>query len=215
MKTPPGSLSRYTTAARLNHWVTAACLILLALSGMSLFHPALFFLTALFGGGANTRAVHPWIGCVLMASFAILFIRFWHHNLWLREDNAWLAKIRSVLANDEESLPEVGRYNAGQKLVFWSMSLLILVLFATGLVIWDQYFFAWTSIEQKRIAILVHSIAAIVAIMVWIAHVYAAIWVRGTIGAMTRGSVTGGWAWRHHRKWLREEAASKGHHAGE
>ncbi|MBS0561518.1 MAG: formate dehydrogenase cytochrome b556 subunit, partial [Proteobacteria bacterium] len=35
------------------------------------------------------------------------------------------------------------------------------------------------------------------------------------IGAMTRGSVTGGWAWRHHRKWLREEAASKAHHPGE
>ena len=41
-------------------------------------------------------------------------------------------------------------------------------------------------------------------ICVWIVHVYAAIWVRGTIGAMTRGQVTGGWAWRHHRKWLRE-----------
>ena len=23
-------------------------------------------------------------------------------------------------------------------------------------------------------------------------------------GAMTQGQVTGGWAWRHHRKWLRE-----------
>ena len=215
MRTPPGSLSRYTTAARLNHWVTAACLILLALSGMSLFHPALFFLTALFGGGAYTRAVHPWIGCVLMASFALLFVRFWHHNLWLREDNTWLRKIRAVLANDEESAPEVGRYNAGQKLVFWSTSLLIVVLFVTGLVIWDQYFFGYTSIEQKRVAVLVHSLAAITAIMVWIAHVYAAIWVRGTVGAMTRGSVTGGWAWRHHRKWLREEAASKARHAGE
>ena len=41
-------------------------------------------------------------------------------------------------------------------------------------------------------------------ICVWIVHVYAAIWVRGTIRAMTRGQVTGGWAWRHHRKWLRE-----------
>jgi formate dehydrogenase subunit gamma len=36
-------------------------------------------------------------------------------------------------------------------------------------------------------------------------HVYAPIWVRGTISAMTRGTVTGGWGWRHHRKWLRKE----------
>ena len=46
-------------------------------------------------------------------------------------------------------------------------------------------------------------------ICVWIVHVYAAIWVRGTIRAMTKGQVTGGWAWRHHRKWLRELVTGK------
>jgi formate dehydrogenase subunit gamma len=49
----------------------------------------------------------------------------------------------------------------------------------------------------------VHAIAAVFAISVWIIHIHAAIWVRGTIRAMIRGSVTGGGAWRHHRKWLR------------
>jgi formate dehydrogenase subunit gamma len=83
------------------------------------------------------------------------------------------------------------------------MSLLILVLFSSGIVIWDQYFFAFTSIEQKRIAALAHSVAAIAAITVWIVHVYAAIWIRGTMGGMMRGSVTAGWTFRHHRKWLR------------
>ena len=56
---------------------------------------------------------------------------------------------------------------------------------------------------------LVHALAAIVAICLWIVHVYAAIWVRGTINAMTRGKVTGGWAWRHHRRWLREIVTGK------
>ena len=51
--------------------------------------------------------------------------------------------------------------------------------------------------------------AAVIIICVWIVHVYAAIWVRGTISAMTRGQVTGGWAWRHHRKWLRELVVGK------
>ena len=53
-------------------------------------------------------------------------------------------------------------------------------------------------------------------ICVWIVHVYAAIWVRGTIRAMTRGHVTGGWAWRHHRNWLRELVTGKqdDHHHG-
>jgi formate dehydrogenase subunit gamma len=203
----PVVVDRYTPGARINHWITATCLVLLALSGLALFHPSLFFLSALFGGGQFARFIHPWIGVVLFFSFLGLFLRFWHLNLWKGADTTWLARLGSVLRNRDHldpDLVEIGKYNAGQKPVFWLMSILILILISSGLVMWDQYFYAFTSIEQKRIAVLVHSLAAIVIICVWIVHVYAAIWVRGTIGAMTRGRVTGGWAWRHHRKWLRE-----------
>ncbi|CEJ13951.1 formate dehydrogenase subunit gamma [Phreatobacter sp. AB_2022a] len=209
----PVVVDRYSVGARINHWITAISLILLAVSGLALFHPSLFGLTALFGGGQNTRALHPWFGVVLFFGFCGLFLRFWKLNLWERTDNVWLSKIRDVLNGHEENLPEVGKYNAGQKLVFWSMSLLIIVLISTGIVIWDQYFGPYFTIEQKRIAVLVHAFAAIVAICVWIVHVYAAIWVRGTISAMTRGQVTGGWAWRHHRKWLRKLVS--GRHDGD
>ena len=201
----PVVVDRYTTGARINHWITAASLVLLAISGLALFHPSLYWLTGLFGGGPNTRTIHPWIGVVLFFGFCGLFLRFWRLNLWERTDNVWLAKVRDVLSpNHEENLPEVGKYNAGQKLVFWSMSMLIIVLISSGVVIWDQYFGPYFTVEQKRIAVLVHATAAVMAICVWIIHVYAAIWVRGTISAMTRGRVTGGWAWRHHRRWLRE-----------
>ncbi|MCP6657868.1 cytochrome b/b6 domain-containing protein, partial [Klebsiella pneumoniae] len=89
-------------------------------------------------------------------------------------------------AGNEEKLPELGKYNAGQKFVFWGMSFLILVLIGSGLVIWNVYFSSFTSIEQQRIALLVHALAAVAIICVWIIHVYAAIWVKGTISAMTR-----------------------------
>ncbi len=205
----PVTVDRYTTGARINHWITAASLVLLALSGLALFHPSLFFLTGLFGGGSATRMIHPWIGVVLFFSFMGLFFRFWKLNLWERTDNVWMSKLRDVLAGHDENLPEVGKYNAGQKMVFWSMSLLIIVLITSGIVIWDQYFGQYFTVTQKRIAVLVHAVAAIAAICVWIVHVYAAIWVRGTISAMTRGRVTGGWAWRHHRKWLKDIVTGK------
>jgi formate dehydrogenase subunit gamma len=205
----PVKVDRYTVGARINHWITAASLILLALSGLALFHPSLFFLARLFGGGQFSRFIHPWIGVLLFFSFFGLFLRFWKANLWRREDGTWLARIRDVLTAHEENIPEVGKYNAGQKFVFWSMSILIIILISSGMVIWDQYFFEYTTVDQKRIAMLVHSIGAIVIIGVWIIHFYSAIWVRGTIPAMIRGSVTGGWAWRHHRKWLRELVTMK------
>lgn len=199
----PVTVGRYSAGARANHWLTAACLILLAISGLALFHPDLFFMTGLFGGGQNTRAIHPWIGVVLFFSFAALFIRFWRANLWNKVDTQWVAQAKDVLSGHEERLPEVPRYNAGQKFIFWGMSLLIITLIATGLIIWQRYFDAYTSIPTKRVAVIVHSMAGVFIISIWILHVYASIWIRGTMRAMTQGTVTGGWAWRHHRRWLK------------
>lgn len=199
------AVSRYTTAARINHWITAVSLILLAISGLALFHPSLFFFTGLFGGGQWTRIVHPWIGVVLAVSFLGLFIRFFALNFWKREDTVWMKNLGAVINNKEEGLPELGKYNAGQKLVFWGQSILIFVLLGSGFVLWDTYFADATSIDQKRLAAVAHALCAIGAILIWIVHVYAAIWVKGTLRAMTRGSVSGGWAWKHHRKWFRQE----------
>jgi formate dehydrogenase subunit gamma len=209
MTRPNTVIIRYTMANRVNHWITAICFVLLVLSGLSMFHPMLFFLSGLFGGGQWTRAVHPWIGCVLLISYLGLIIQFWRENLVNRDDAAWMKSIKEVLVNDEDHVPPVGRNNAGQKFVFWSMTLLIPVLFFTGLVIWEVYFGEATSIPVQRVAVLIHSMAAIAAILVWITHVYAAIWVRNSVRGMTQGYVTPGWAWRHHRKWLSELASSQ------
>lgn len=203
---PPITVDRYGPAARVNHWITASSLILLAISGLALFHPSLFFLTALFGGGQTTRWIHPWIGVVLFVSFYIFFFQLWKANLFTRTDIKWLISVKDVIAAREDKLPEVGKYNAGQKMIFWGMALLILVLIGTGVIIWDQYFLEATAIPTKRIAVLVHAMAAVAIICVFILHVYAAIWTRGTLRAMTRGTVTGGWAFRHHRKWFKELA---------
>jgi len=206
MSRPEGTVTRYATLTRINHWITAACFVLLTLSGLSMFHPIFFFLSGLFGGGEWTRAVHPWIGLVLVLSYAGLVVQFWRENLWNPGDTAWVRKFDRVLVNDEEDVPEVDRFNAGQKLVFWAMALFIPVLLFTGLVIWEVYFGAFTPLVVQRGAILIHSYVALAAIIVWITHVYAGIWVRGSMRAMTEGYVTPGWAWRHHRKWLRRLA---------
>ena len=208
MSYPPGTIIRNTTAARINHWITAGCFVLLTLSGLSMFHPLLSFLALLFASGQWARAIHPWIGCVLLVSYAGLIVQFWRDNFWNRDDIAWMGAIVRVLRNEEEGVPEVGRFNAGQKFVFWAMALLVPALFLTGLVIWEYYFGEATTIETQRAAALIHSYAAIAAILVWITHVYAAIWVRGSMRGMTQGYVTPGWAWRHHRKWLRSLVAT-------
>ena len=75
-----------------------------------------------------------------------------------RDDTAWTRKFDRVLVNDEEDVPEVDRFNAGQKLVFWAMALFIPVLLFTGLVIWEVYFGAFTPLVVQRGAVLIHSL---------------------------------------------------------
>ncbi|MDT1062738.1 formate dehydrogenase subunit gamma [Paracoccus sp. CPCC 101403] len=206
----PVTVSRYRGFTRANHWVTAISLIVLLLSGLSLFHPALYFLTGLFGGGQATRWLHPFVGILLFFSFFVLFAQLWKLNLPRPEDRTWVANIGEVVKGHEERLPELGKYNAGQKGVFWAMSGLIIVLIVSGVMIWEEYFPDLVSLPVRRWAMLVHSLAAVLIILTFIVHVYAAFWTRGTLRAMTRGTVTGGWAWRHHRKWLRELAGREG-----
>lgn len=204
---------RYSGSARINHWIVAISFSLLGLSGLALFHPSLFGLTALFGGGQMARWLHPWLGILLAMSFFGLFIRFVSQNFPERTDIVWLSRIRYALTpGGEEYLPEVGKYNAGQKFVFWSQAFLILVLLLSGICIWERglhYLEAAVgfrvSIETMRWAALIHATAAVMTIVVFVIHVYSAFWVRGTIDAMTRGSVSGGWGWRHHRRWLRRK----------
>ena len=200
----PILVQRYNVAARVHHWFTALTAILLALSGLAFFHPSLFFLTILFGGPTWARFLHPWIGVIMAASFSDLFVRFWRHNIWHPDDWTWLQHL-SYGGHKEEKLPEFARFNAGQKIMFWVMTLTILMLLLSGIVLWQPPTGGIFTVEQQRLAAVVHAAAALIMILNLIVHVYAAIWFRGTIRAMTRGSVTGGWAWRHHRKWFREQ----------
>jgi formate dehydrogenase subunit gamma len=178
--------------------------ILAALSGLALFHPALFWLSSLFGGGPWTRILHPILGLIMMAAFIFLAAMFWNDNRMQQRDWRWLRQMKDVLNNREERLPEVGRYNGGQKLVFFVIVVCMLGLLASGVVIWRQYFSMYFSIGIIRLASVVHAVCAFVLVCAIILHIYAGIWVKGSMQAMTRGTVTPGWAWKHHRAWFRE-----------
>ena len=200
----PNLIVRYTPNERTNHWITAITFVLLALSGLSMFHPSMFWLSALFGGGQWTRILHPFVGLVMFASFLILVLRFWHHNYLDKSDKQWLRQIDDVLANREDKLPEIGRYNAGQKLLFFVMVACLALLLLSGIVIWRRYFSFYFPIEVIRLAAVVHAVAAFVLIVGIVVHIYAALWIKGSIRAMVRGTVTLGWARKHHRRWFRE-----------
>ncbi|HWX68302.1 MAG TPA: formate dehydrogenase subunit gamma [Steroidobacteraceae bacterium] len=193
---------RYSADVRTNHWLVALCFVLAALSGLALFHPALFWLSNLFGGGPWTRILHPFIGLFMVLVFLALSAKVWDENRIGAADWQWLRQWRDVVNNREERLPEVGRYNAGQKLVFFVLVVCLLALFITGLLMWRSYF--TLPVSLVRLASVLHAISALVLICTILVHVYAGFWVKGSVPAMLRGTVTPGWAWKHHRAWFRQ-----------
>ena len=200
---------RYSGSDRFNHWLVALLFVLAAVSGLAFFHPSLFFLSNVLGGGQLSRILHPFIGVAMFVLFVILYFKFWHHNILHKNDRQWLKQIGDVIADREERLPEVGRYNGGQKLLFWVMTITMLLLVISGMAFWRPYFASNFHIDTVRLAAVVHAGAAAVLILGIIVHIYAALWVKGTIKGMWTGVVSSAWARKHHPGWHKEVSGGK------
>lgn len=195
---------RYGRWTRVNHWIVAICFVLLTLSGLAFFYPAFFGLTALFGGPEPTRIVHPYIGVFMSLLFVIQAVRFFSDNLFRRHDVQWARQIGDVLSNRDERLPAVGKNNAGQKLVYWIFLATVPILLITGLVLWRPWIADGMPVWALRWAVTIHAYAAFIAIITLVIHIYSAIWVKGSIRAMTQGRVSHAWARHHHPLWYED-----------
>jgi len=204
MKTDPKKLLRYTPFERANHWLAAITFILLALSGLAFFHPAFYPLTQLFGGGTWTRILHPFIGALMAISFGVMFFSYRQLNIMTPGDKEWLSHVREMVDGDDRNMPEAGKFNGGQKLMFWLLVVCMVLLILSGIVMWQAYFSFLFPAVVIRLASVVHAIAATIMIALIIFHIYAAIWTRESIDAMLYGQVRRAWAKQHHPAWFRQ-----------
>jgi formate dehydrogenase subunit gamma len=200
-RSDPNLVPRYTHGERLTHWAVAIAYVALFLSGLALFHPFFYWLSALFGGGALMRVLHPFLG----VAFAILFyayaVRIAGDNRFSPGDRRWLAHMTEYMNKTGSEVPVEGKYNAGQKLMYWSMVVVIAVLLVTGILMWRPYFAPGLSLTTRRFASVVHAVMAFIMFVGIGIHIYAAYWTKGSIRAMTRGTVTRAWARFHHPGW--------------
>ena len=135
-------------------------------------------------------------------SFAGLFFRLKALNGMASADKEWLSRVREMVDGNDHNMPEQGKYNGGQKLMFWVLAVCVLLLVVSGLVMWRAWFNL--PVGMVRLGSVLHAATAAVMIGFVIVHVYAAIWTKGTIRAMWYGTVTRAWAKQHHRAWYRQ-----------
>lgn len=197
-------LPRFTAAERVNHWLVSIAFILAALSGLVFFHPSFYPLSYLFGGGTWTRILHPLIGVVMAVAFGRMFFSFRSSNTMTATDREWLGHARKLFAGDHSQMPEAGKFNAGQKLLFWLLTVCMVLLIVSGIVIWRSYFSQLFPVVIIRIAAVVHAAAGAGMLALIMGHIYASIWTKESIDAMLSGRVRKAWAKQHHPAWFRQ-----------
>jgi len=198
----PDDLLRFSTRERLVHWIVALCFILLALSGLAFFHPFFWPLVQFFGTGVWARISHPFIGLLITVVFFLEFMNLRKLNQLTSDDWTWIKHMREIVASPGNDVPVQGKFNGGQKLLFWAVSACILLQLLSGLVLWRAYFSF--PVTLVRWAAVIHAAAGAFMIALIIGHIYMAIWNKGTIRGMLYGKVSRAWALFHYEGWYRQ-----------
>lgn len=203
LKNDPSRIERFTAGERLAHWLVALTFLYAALTGLALWSRKLWWLAGVLGGGETVRAWHPVVALLFAVAFGLMFRR-WAGQMRLDSDDLrWLNSAHRYAIHEESGLPEAGRFNAGQKMLFWLQAASTLLLLASGLVLW----FPYAMPRMLRLAaLIVHPLAAVASMGGIIVHIYmSTLVVPGALRAMLHGWVSAGWAAAHHPKWHRQQ----------
>jgi formate dehydrogenase subunit gamma len=196
-----GEILRHPVYTRVLHWSVAITFILALLSGFALYSPWLYrWLTPLFGGGPNTRFLHPWFSLLFTVAFFFQFVNWYGPMRWTAGDSRWMRRLKRYVSNKDRLEPEeVGFFNAGQKLYFWVIVVSVVLFLITGLLLWfDDVVPRWS----VAVSYVVHDIAALIMLGGFIIHIYEGTAAQpGTFQSMTNGTVSEEWAWTHHPAW--------------
>ncbi len=204
---PTGRLiERFTVIERTVHWTVAISFTLLGITGLILTFGKTVLLPligyTLFAWLAvASKNLHNFIGPVLVVVLPIMIVLFMHSNLPRKGDGLWLRKLGGMLSG--EHVP-ADKANAGQKILFWLMVVLLgLTLCVTGLIL-DFPNFNQTR-QTMQIANVIHLVAGIGAVILLTGHIYlGTIGMKGAWEAMRYGYVDETWAKEHHEYWYND-----------
>ncbi len=211
---PKGRVLRYTFQERLIHWMAGFSYVYLMLTGLAFWSPWLFWIAVIFGGGTIARELHPWIGLIFVVAVLLMF-RMWATQMHETEvDKEWWDSVGHYIRNEEDQVPTVGRFNGGQKLLFWGFFWCGILLLLSGLILWFPHWIPWNLRFLRYVAVLVHASAALLTIGLFIIHVYMGTALeRGSFDSVVHGDVSANWAKKYHGIWydklMRENSPRK------
>jgi formate dehydrogenase subunit gamma len=206
---PYGRILRYTFRERLTHWAAAFSYIYLLLTGLAFWSPWLFWLAILLGGAQVSRMLHPWIGLIFVGAVIYMYAMWAGQMRTTETDKAWWRAVHHYVRNQDDKMPPAGRYNAGQKLLFWGFFFCGLLLLLTGAILWFPEYIPWNLRFLRYIAVFFHASAGLLTIGLFMIHIYMSVFAeRGAFGSVIRGDVSQDFAKRYHPGWYKEVVGS-------
>lgn len=206
-------VQRFTYFERAAHWSNAIAFCVLAISGLVMAFGK-FSLLPLTGGllfgwlSWALKTAHNFAGPLFAVSLFFVFFTFLRSNWPNFADLRWLLKGGGLFGGEE---PASGRFNAGEKIVFWlGVFLLGSLVIGSGLVL-DKLVPGLAYLrDDMQLAHIIHSVAAVFMMAVFLGHIYiGTIGMRGSYQAMKTGYVDEGWAREHHALWLDDVRAGR------
>jgi len=224
------TITRFGEVERFGHWLLAGSFIVLAISGLLMLYGKAAIMpligkdafAALLGWN---KIAHNYLAFAFVAGLALTFAVWVAHNIPSRLDLVWLAKGGGLFSKNVH--PPSRKFNAGQKIIFWSTMLLGGSLAVSGWALlfpFEYAFFAptfeklnmlglnlpttLTPMQEMQLVQLWHGFVALVMIAIIVAHIYiGSLGMEGAFDAMGAGEVDLNWAKEHHNLWVEEELA--------
>ncbi|MGR3697789.1 MAG: formate dehydrogenase subunit gamma [Roseovarius sp.] len=228
------TVTRFQAIERFGHWLMAGSFVVLAITGLLVLFGRMVVIPLLGHEAFSTIAVaskwvHNNISWAFMLGLVMVFFMWVLHNIPNRTDLKWLAVGGGIFTKGVH--PPAKKFNAGQKMIFWSVIVFGASISASGLSLlfpFELPMFAKTFAilnqtglpqavgfgelpvilaphEEMQLATLWHSIMAFVLTAIILAHIYiGSVGMEGAFDAMGSGEVEEQWAREHHGLWLKE-----------
>jgi formate dehydrogenase subunit gamma len=201
---------RFKAFERLSHWLTAASFVALGLTGLNITFGKIVILP-LIGSDAFSsisqaaKYVHNFTSFSFMAGLVLIAVIFFKDNLPERVDIDWLRQGGGFIKGKHAP---AGRFNLGEKLVYWLSLAAGVAVSLSGLLLLLPFY--GTDIADMQLAQVVHAVVAILFVALILAHIYiGTLGMEGAFEAMGTGEVDLNWAKEHHDLWLARQLASE------
>ena len=221
------TIERFNSLERATHWLTASSFIVLALTGLNVLYgryifkpilgPEIFAAVTSYG-----KFVHNYIAFAFILGIILMFVLWVRHNIPNTTDLRWLAVGGGLFSKGVH--PPSKRFNAGQKLIFWSVIIGgaslsvsgVALLFPFEVSIWAGTFSLLnmlglslptelSALQETQLSLIWHSLVGLVMIAIIIGHIYiGSVGMEGAIDAVGSGQVDLNWAREHHNLWVEE-----------